>query len=154
LRSLAFMVVANDMMTPTAALADIVLPKTTGIEEEAVKLSPGGCITFTNAAVPPQGEARCDLDIAIALLDRMQARGAMTKNFFRWRTQREFTEFLLGDSGISVEQLQRDGFARFDYALCDFAERPFPTPSGKIELQASRLAPLSLGPLPGFIPPR
>ncbi len=153
LRSLDFLAVASDMMTPTAALADIVLPKTTGVEEEDVKLSPGGCITYTNPAVPPQGEARCDLDIAIALLDRMQARGTVTKNLFRWRTQREFTQYLLGDSGISMGDLQRDGFARFDTRLGDFAERPFPAPGGKIELYSSRLAALSLDPLPGFTPP-
>lgn len=153
LKSLDFLAVAGDMMTPTAALADIVLPKTTGVEEEDVKLSPGGCITYTNPAVPPQGEARCDLDIAIALVDRMQARGAVTKNLFRWRTQSEFTQFLLGDSGITIEELRRDGYAGFEYRLGDFAERPFPTPSGKIELYASRLASLGLDPLPNFIPP-
>ena len=125
LKSLDFLAVAGDMMTPTAALADIVLPKTTGVEEEDVKASPGGCITYTYRAVLPQGESRCDLDIAIALLDRMQARGAVTKNLFRWRTQREFTQFLLGDSGISIDDLRRDGFARFDYTLGDFASRPF-----------------------------
>lgn len=153
LESLDFLAVAGDMMTPTAALADIVLPKTTGVEEEDVKLSPGGCITYTNPAVAPRGEARCDLDIAIALLDRMQARGAVTKDLFRWRTQSEFTQFLLGDSGITVEELRRDGYARFDYRLGDFAERPFPTPSGKIELYSTRLADLGLDPLPNFIPP-
>jgi anaerobic selenocysteine-containing dehydrogenase len=104
--------------------------------------------------VPPQGDARCDLEIAIALLDRMQVRGAVTKNLFRWRTQREFTQFLLGDSGISIDDLRRDGFARFDYTLGDFANRPFHTPSGKIELYASRLEALSLDPLPDFIPPQ
>jgi anaerobic selenocysteine-containing dehydrogenase len=130
-----------------------VLPKTTGVEEEDVKLSPGGCITYTNPAVPPLGEARCDLDIAIALVDRMQARGAVTKNLFGWRTQSEFTQFLLGESGISIEELRRAGYARFEYRLGDFAERPFPTPSGKIELYATRLADLGLDPLPNFIPP-
>ncbi len=153
LKSVDFLAVAADMMTPTAALADIVLPKTTGVEEEDVKLSPGGCVTYTNLAVPPQGEARCDLDIAIAIVDRMQARGAVTKNLFRWRTQSEFTQFLLGDCGIRIEDLRRDGYARFDYRLGDFAERPFPTPSGKIELFATRLADLGLDPLPNFIPP-
>ncbi|HEX5280166.1 MAG TPA: molybdopterin-dependent oxidoreductase [Micropepsaceae bacterium] len=153
LKSLDFLAVAADMMTPTAALADIALPKTTGVEEEDVKLSPGGCVTYTNPAVPPQGEARCDLDIAIALLDRMGARGAVTKNLFRWRTQSEFTEFLLGDSGITIDNLRRDGYARFKYRLGDFGERPFPTPSGKIELYATRLADLGLDPLPNFIAP-
>jgi len=153
LSSLDFLVVASDMMTPTAALADIVLPKTIGLEEEDVKLSPGAAVTYTYPAVPPRGEARCDLDIAIALLDRMEARHAVTKNLFRWRTQREFVEFLLGDSGIEIGELRERGFVQFTPSVGNFAERPFPTKSGKIELYSEQLAALGLDPLPDFIVP-
>jgi anaerobic selenocysteine-containing dehydrogenase len=153
-KSLDFLMVATDMMTPTAELADIVLPKTTGIEEEDVKLAhSAGAVTYCYPVVPPLGEARGDLEIAIALLDRMAARNAVTKNLFRWRTAREFVEFLLGDSGITVEQLRETGFAHFDFTLGNFAERPFPTKTGKVELFSERLASLGLDPLPNYIAP-
>ena len=152
LRSLDFLAVASDMMTPTAELADVVLPKTTGIEEEDVKLSPAPAITYTFPVVKPPGEVRCDLDIAIGILDRMAARNAVTANLFRWRTQREFTEYLLGDSGITVEQLRAQGYATFPFALGDFEQRPFATRTGKIELYSERLAALGLDPLPNFAP--
>ena len=45
LRSLDFLCVVSHSMTPTAALADVVLPKTTGLEEEEISLDMGGpCI--------------------------------------------------------------------------------------------------------------
>jgi anaerobic selenocysteine-containing dehydrogenase len=153
-KSLDFLMVATDMMTPTAELADIVLPKTTGIEEEDVKLAhSAGAVTYCYPVVPPLGEARGDLEIAIALLDRMTARNAVTKNLFRWRTPREFVEFLLGNSGISIDELREHGFARFDYTLGDFEKRPFPTKTGKVELYSERLASLKLDPLPNYTPP-
>ena len=48
LRSLDFLMVASDAMTPTAELADIVLPKTTALEEDEIRLQPGGPL-ITNA---------------------------------------------------------------------------------------------------------
>src|SRR5262245_10346616 len=153
-RSLDFLMVASDMMTPTAELADIVLPKTTGIEEEDVKLAHcAAAVAYTYPVIEPRGEARGDLEIAIALLDRMAARNAVTKNLFRWRTSREFVEFLLGDCGITVDELRKRGFAAFPYTLGNFDERPFPTKSGKVELYSDRLAALGLDPLPNFTAP-
>ena len=59
LRSLDFVAVAAHAMTPTAEHADIVLPKTTTLEEEEVSFMPSGpTVLFTRAVVPPQGEAR------------------------------------------------------------------------------------------------
>src|SRR5260221_7504411 len=142
-------------MTPTAAVADLVLPKTTGLEEEEVSLQPGGpCINFTAAAIPPQGEARSDLMIAKGLIERLEPRGALTKNFLPWADQRAFNRFLLGNSGITIEALQAQGFASFPYALGNFAEQGFKTPTGKLELYSERLVSLGLDPLPGHAPPR
>lgn len=75
LRSLDFLCVAAHTMTPTAAVADIVLPKTTTLEEEEIAFNPGGpAVTYTAPAIVPEGKARCDLTIAVGLLDRMRTR--------------------------------------------------------------------------------
>ena len=48
LKSLDVFVVAAQTMTPTAAWADLVLPKTTTIEEEQVHIHQGApCVTYT-----------------------------------------------------------------------------------------------------------
>ena len=155
LRALDFLAVATQAMTPTAELADLVLPKTTTLEEEEVSLNPAGpCLTYTRAAVAPQGEARCDLDIAIGLVDRLAARGALTRDFFSWRTQREFNDFLLAPTGIALDELAARGFAEFPYRLGNFDETPFATPTGKVELSSTTLERLGLDPLPAYVPPR
>ena len=59
LNSLDFLAVASHMMTPTSEVADIVLPKTTGLEEEEVSLEPSAQIVcYTNPVKAPEGEAR------------------------------------------------------------------------------------------------
>lgn len=150
LRSLDFVAVATHLMTPTAEMADIVLPKTTSVEEEEVSFQAAGQIVLLSQAVPPRGEARQEIDIAVPLLDRLEARQALTKRLLPWRSQRAFNEHLLAGSGISFAELQAKGWARPKYEIGNFAERPFPTPSGKIELASSRLAMHGLDPLPDF----
>jgi thiosulfate reductase/polysulfide reductase chain A len=155
LRSLDYLAVATQMMTPTAELADLVLPKTTTLEEEEVTLSPAGpCLTYTAPVLAPRGLARSDLEIAIGLVDRLEARGALSRNLFRWRSQREFDEFLLAGTEISLPELERRGFATFPYTMGDFAASPFATPTGKVDLFSTTLERLGLDPLPAYVAPR
>ena len=154
LRSLDFVVVAAHAMNPTAAHADIVLPKTATLEEEEISLQPGApCLSFTAAVVPPRGEARGELAIATGLLDRMEVRGALTQRFVPWRSEREFSRYLLGDSAIDLDTLMRDGFARFDHETGNFDTVGFKTPSGRVELASTRMAEAGLDPLPDLAPP-
>lgn len=152
LRSLDFLMVASDTMTPTAELADIVLPKTTALEEDDIRLQPGGpLITMTQVAIPARGETRNDLEIALGLFEKMQARDAVTKNFLPWKTEDEFIEYLLGDSGVTLEILRRDGYAMYPYTLENFEK--FPSPTGKIELYSEAIASVGVDPLPNFVAP-
>ena len=89
LKSLDFVAVATQNLNPTSAYADIVLPKTTTLEEEEVQLIWGGpCIGYTNPVLSPRGEARSDLAIALGLRDKLAARGALTVDFLPWADQR------------------------------------------------------------------
>ena len=152
LSSLDFVAVAAHAMTPTAEFADIVLPKTTTLEEEEVSFMPSGpTVLFTRAVGAPQGEARCEIDIAVPLLDRMQARQAVTRHLLPWRSQREFNTYLLGDSGIRIEDLERTGYAQVNAE--PIAGRPFTTPTGKIELYSTTMESVGLDPLPAYEAP-
>lgn len=154
LRALDFLAVAAHDMTPTAEMADIVLPKTTALEEEEVSFAPAGpAVLYTRNAVAPRGQARCDLDIAVALLDRLAQRDALTTNFIPWRNQRAFNEFILGDCGISLDELQRTGYVQVPYRLGNFADAPFATPTGKVELLSEAMREAGLDPLPDYVPP-
>jgi anaerobic selenocysteine-containing dehydrogenase len=154
LRALDFVAVAAHTMTPTAEYADIVLPKTTTLEEEEVSFMPSGpTVLFTRALAPPQGEARTELDIALPLLEKMAARQALTRHLLPWRSQREFNLYLLGDCGISIEELEQTGYKQWSADPVTPQERPFATRSGKIELYSPLLAELGLDPLPNYAAP-
>lgn len=149
LRSLDFITVATHLMTPTAELADIVLPKTTSIEEEDVSYQGiGQIVLFARAAVPPRGEARPEIEIVAPLLDRLADRQALVKNFVPWRTQRDFNEYLLRQSDVTMRELEENGFAQRPFETGNADAKPFPTPSGKLELASSRLAKHGLDALP------
>ena len=155
LRSLDFFVAVSHSMTPTAALADIVLPKTTGLEEEEISLDPAApCVSYTRPVLAPRGEARSDFQIASDLAGRLEARGTRARRFFPWRTKRDFNAMLLGENEVSFEELERTGYAHFPFTLGDFETAGFRTPTGKIELYSETLAKLGLEPVPVHVAPR
>jgi anaerobic selenocysteine-containing dehydrogenase len=150
LRSLDFVAVAAHTMTPTAEHADIVLPKTTTLEEEEVSFMPSGpTVLFTRALVPPRGEARSEIDIALPLLAKMAERQAVTRHLLPWGSQREFNTYLLGTSGIDIAELERTGYHQVATGR-PRPPRPFATPTGKIELYSETLKGIGLDPLPAF----
>jgi thiosulfate reductase / polysulfide reductase chain A len=156
LKSLDFVVAGTHMMTPTAEFADIVLPKTTGLEDEEVSLEAGGpCLSAIRPVIEPLGEARSDFHIARDLVRRIEARGFNdARRFFPWETKREFNQFLIGrECGVTMEALLETGYADFPYTLGDFEKQGFRTPTGKVELYSETLAELGLDPLPDYVPP-
>src|SRR5262249_32823874 len=74
-------------------------------------------------------------------------------DFLPWEHEEDFIKFLLGDSGVTIEQLRHDGFATFPYELGGFDKRPFPSPTGKVELYSEAIASIGVDPLPNYVPP-
>ena len=154
LKSLDFLAVASHMMTPTSEIADIVLPKTTGLEEEEVSLEPSAQIVcYTNPVKTPEGKARSDFDFTTDLARRLETRGIDTRKFFPWETKQEFNEYLLGDE-IDWDLFKEQGWAPFDFKLGNFDEAGFKTPSGRIELWSQTLDEIGVDPLPAYDTPR
>jgi anaerobic selenocysteine-containing dehydrogenase len=154
LKSLDLFVVAAHTMTPTAAWADFVLPKTTTLEEEEVHIhKAGSCVTYTNAAAQRDGDVKSDLDIALGLISRLARKGLAEERFLPWRDQSAFNAYLLQGSDIRLDDLKRDGFVSFAYARGNFDEKPFIGPTGKVELSSENMAKVGLDPLPAYVPP-
>jgi anaerobic selenocysteine-containing dehydrogenase len=154
LKSLDLFVVAAHTMTPTAAWADFILPKTTTIEEEQVHIHQGApCVTYTRAGAAPDGDVKSDLEIAHGLIERLAPRGLAKADFLPWASQSEFNAYLLQDSNVALDDLKRDGFVTFPYRLGHFGEAPFRGPTGKVELYSENMASVGLDPLPAYVPP-
>ncbi len=107
LRNLDFFVQMDLFMTPTAELADVVVPVTTPFEAEALKIGfeysqeAQSLVQLRRQLVAPRGEARSDLRIVFDLATRL----GLGEHFWAgdieaaWRHQ-------LAPSGITLEELR------------------------------------------------
>ena len=156
LEKVEFFVAQDHFLTPTARLADIVLPATTFWERNDVHVPWAGAghyAIYMRQAIEPMYECRNDLDIFDDLSRRVGINGYNDKSEDAWL--REFT----ADSIDDFDAFSKQGVARFsapDDAVA-FAKqirdgRPFATPTGKIEVYSTVLAnnpnPYGLGVIP------
>ena len=154
LERLDLLVVATDHLTPTAAFADFILPKTTLLEEEGVFTDPGGpCLSFIQSAVPRRGEDLSDMEIAIAMRDQFRAHGLIEYELLPWRSARDFIEYQLEGTGLDFDTAAATGFHAHPFGYEEHRSKGFATPSGKIELAASRMQQAGHDPLPGYRAP-
>src|SRR5207244_4152020 len=145
-QKLEFMVVHEHFITPTARYADIVLPATTFWERNDMHTpwAGGGHYTiFMNKAVEPAGECRNDIDICADLARRL---GITDYND---KTEEEWLRDLSAETIDDFDEFRAKGLARlpapedavaFARQIRDPEHHPFTTPSGKIEIYATRLA--------------
>jgi anaerobic selenocysteine-containing dehydrogenase len=144
LAALDFYAHVDLFMTPTAALADIVLPAASCFERESLKIGfeisaeAQSHVQLRQAVVPPPGEARSDTDIVLGLAARL----GLGEHFWNGDTEAAYRQ-QLGPSGLTLEQLraQPQGLRKplttqhAKYAAPDDKGHPrgFPTPSRKVE---------------------
>jgi anaerobic selenocysteine-containing dehydrogenase len=151
LKSLDFVVVGSQYMTPTAAWADIILPKTTTLEEEEVSIHQGApCVTYTAPASVRQDEQKSDQEIAALLIAELAKRQAIYRDYLPWKTQREFVEYCLSRTSIDLAELRRVGYATFPFDQGDLSRQVIATPSGKFELYSQVMEQAGVEPLPTF----
>jgi anaerobic selenocysteine-containing dehydrogenase len=131
LRTLEFVVVVDSFLTDTTDHAHLFLPTTTFLEEEDVLVSWGhNILGGVNPAIDPVGESRSDLWIFQQLADRLGFGDEMAGTPRQW-LQRIMQP--LEDKGVPVDSLF-EGPVRCPVApLVPFADRKFPTASGKFE---------------------
>jgi len=141
LMKLEFMVVFEIFMTPTAAIADIVLPAATGMEHDEIGYWPGWYeeVRAHPKVVDPPGEAWSDTKIINELAKRLGL-----KQYF-WDDDSEALNFWLQPSGLSFEDLKRRKtlLPKREYKAHDFR-----MPSGKVEIYSKRLEEMGFSPLP------
>ncbi len=157
LRNLDFFVQADLFMTPTAELADIVLPVTTPFESEALKIGfeysqeAQSLVQLRRPLVAPRGEARSDLQIVFDLATRL----GLGAHFWDGDIDAAFRH-QLAPSGIALDDLRAhpEGVrVPLTTRHRKYAESGFATPSRKVELYSATLAAHGYDPLPAFEEP-
>lgn len=164
LAALDFYAHADLFMTPTGALADVVLPVASAFEREALKIGfeisteAQSLIQFRQAVVPPLGEARSDTDIVFDLANRL----GLSAQFWNGDIDAAYRH-QLAPSGVALETLraQPEGvrvplqahYAK--HAELDAQGHPcgFATPSRRVEIYSETFLEHGYAPLPDFTEP-
>jgi anaerobic selenocysteine-containing dehydrogenase len=148
LHSLDFLAVADMFMTPTAALADIVLPVSTHFEFNDIVVPHYSLpVVQVQQQVTRVGECRSDYEIL-----RDLARKLGLGEYF-WDIDEQCLDFILEPAGISFEELKKIGVLVGSKQYRSYLSRGFPTPSGKVELYSSKLKEWGFDPLPTYYEP-
>ncbi len=159
LRSLEFIVVEEQFMTPTAKFGDIVLPVATFMERNDITLGVGtSFIGMVNKAIEPLGECKPPAQIAVELAKRMGIDGYLD------RSEEEILEERAMRNGVyDYARFKKRGVYRlktlkpqvaFKAQIEDPANNPFLTPSGKIEIYSQQWKDLGISgltPIPKYI---
>jgi len=144
-------VVQELFMTPSAQLADYVLPATSWMERDLCTnmMDFGSLVQGGEAAVPPLGERRDIYEFFRGL-----ALAVGQDEYWPWKTTREVSEYRLKPTGVTFDEtVQRMALFPDTFDLRPFEKNGFPTPSGKIELYSSILEQLDYDPLPFYEEP-
>jgi anaerobic selenocysteine-containing dehydrogenase len=164
LAALDFYAHADLFMTPTAALADIVLPVASCFEREALKIGfeisaeAQSHVQLRQAIVAPPDEARSDTDFIFGLAACL----GLGEHFWNGDVDAGYRQ-QLGPSGITLEQLRAEpaGLRKplttrhVKHAAIDDKGNPrgFTTPSRKIEFWSETFLDRGYSALPDFVEP-
>jgi anaerobic selenocysteine-containing dehydrogenase len=134
LMKLDFLAVADMFMTPTAALADIVLPAASYLEFDSI-VTPyySYPMTLVQQKVTRIGECRSDYEILAALAKKLD----LGKYF--WDREEQCLDYVLRPAGLSFEEFKRIAIIPGSRQYRRYEEKGFETASGKVEIYSPRL---------------
>ena len=146
LMKLDFMVVADLFMTPTAAIADIVLPAATFCEYDEIAPYPTAyeALAYPKIVDPP-GECWSDMKIVNELAKKLGL-----EQYF-WNDEREALDMILQPSGLSFEEFKQQRTLKGTKEYRQYEKNGFGTPSGKVEIYSKQLEDMGYSPLPFYI---
>ncbi|MDE3074084.1 MAG: molybdopterin-dependent oxidoreductase [Chloroflexota bacterium] len=157
LKALDLLVVSELFESPTAHLADYILPATTHLESDAITEYSGlNLIACRQRAMEPRGEAREEAEPVLEVIKRMGYGSELPVSSYR-----ELLDFRLQPLGMDFDQFSQAGVVMAEDEPVKYQTgklrrdgRPgFNTPSGKVELASAVLAKHGYDPLPDFREP-
>ena len=145
LARLPFFVITGLHMSPTAQMADLVLPAAHWVERPEL-LEIGSWVFAHENPVEPLPDCRDDREIMIGLAQRLGLKGF-------WNSIEESLDFRLSATGMTWREFKKAGSYERPVKYRKFEERGFRTPSGKVEFYSEHLEELGYDPLPSFREP-
>ena len=148
LLGLDFFCVMDLYMTPTAEIADIVLPAASWMEVDEVLDMPfsAGNVVLAQQKITRMWECRQDEEVFVDLARRLNLDSGT-------ESIEEIYDQQLAHLGISFSDLKNKGFVFAPFFYRKYEEGGFKTASGKVELASSYLKMLGYDPLPYYKEP-
>jgi anaerobic selenocysteine-containing dehydrogenase len=144
--NLDFIAVADLIMTPTAAIADIVLPAASQFEIDDIGhygLGHGFILARPKIVDPPE---ECWPDMKI-----LNELGKLISPEEYWyEDYHQFLEDVVSPSGLTYSQFVERGYLKGPERFKAYEEKGFRTATGKVEIRLSRAEKFNLSPLPQF----
>jgi len=149
LLSLDFLVVTDLFMTPTAEIADIVLPAASWIERSRPVIDDHASYDSIHLQqkVVQRGECWSDYKILNELAKKLGFADRM------FDTEEDLFDFLLEDYKITWQEFKEKGIVNIPLIYQKYEKNGFNTPSGKIEIYSNTLAEMGFDPLPSYREP-
>ena len=144
---LDFLAVVDMFMTPTAALADVVLPVASYLEFDNVVAPPCYPVAQVQRKVTHIGECRSDYEIINGLAKRLGL-----ERYF-WSDVESFLDAILKPVGLTFSEFRKVGVILGQKLYRKYETGGFETVSGKVELLSSQLAEWGFDPLPAYREP-
>lgn len=146
MQKLEFIAVCDLFMTPTAHMADIVLPASSWLERDnlisSFQVSP--TYTIAQQKAVEVAEARSDVDIVCALAEKL----GLADHF--WSDAGQMYDHLIGPTGLTFDQFKEKKRIYAPLLYRQYEIKGFNTPSGKVELYSSLLEKNRCAPLPAY----
>ncbi len=148
LRRIDFSCCIDLFMTPTAQLADIVLPAASWLEQDDVAdLHFIWCVA-ARRKVAEIGECRDDKKILIDLAKRLGLEAD-----FPWKDVREWCDYVLEGTGLDFDAFSQIGLLQGEMRYRKHETAGFPTGSGKFEIASPALEAMGFDPVPDYVEP-
>jgi len=143
-----YTVVSDMFMTPTAQLADLVLPAAHWLEQDdVVSMHKIWCV-LARKKLARIGETRDDRDVIFDV-----AHGLGLHEAFPWPDRYAYLNWLLEGTGLSLEEFQEKGILIGEMRYRKYETGGFRTPSGKFEFCSSVMEQEGRPPLPVYAEP-
>ena len=143
-KALDFLAVSDMFMTPTAALADVILPAASFIEHDSIIVPPQNIpIALAQRKAVEVGECWSAFKILAELAKRLGV-----SRQFGCETEQEIFDEILKPSGLTLQQFKEVGRITTKKLFGQYESKGFNTPSGKVELYSKRLKKWGYDPLP------
>lgn len=154
--NLDFIMAMELYMTPTAELADIVLPSATWLETNELAALPFAAphVILIQQRVTGIGECRPVEEVLVELARRMQLPCGTESVEEIYRQQLDVAGLIHPElQGITFENLKEKGFVCVPIEYKKYEKHGFMTPSGKVELASSMMQAEGYDPLPYYVEP-